>query len=271
MTIKENLLAFILASLKKDLSRSDLYNLLTFISLHLDKNCFFHFLSTPKGFFSYEASSIINRFIKYNTISLNDTISIINRDLLLSLSQKVHMDLQCTILRLMSAYDNDKNDAIKTVEIKFSKNKKVHPDGILFTSGYEGRDIDTFIQLLLSLEISNLIDVRSNPISRKYGFSKNQLSHICKDVNINYIPMPCLGIPSNFRKKLKSKQDYRALFAEYEKQLHNNNIEEQNAIERFASNSSTVLMCFEADKELCHRTNLAKCVSLKSGMKVKDI
>lgn len=83
--------------------------------------------------------------------------------------------------------------------------------------------------------------------------------------------MQSLGIPSESRKKLNCKQDYQNLFSEYEKNILDVNIEEQEKLIKIASITPTVLICYEADKELCHRTRLAKRISKKSGMKVVDI
>jgi uncharacterized protein (DUF488 family) len=44
------------------------------------------------------------------------------------------------------------------------------------TIGYEGSTIDDFVVALLHVSIDVLIDVRDLPLSRKKGFSKNQLA-----------------------------------------------------------------------------------------------
>ena len=57
-----------------------------------------------------------------------------------------------------------------------------HNDKVLFTVGYEGRSIDHYLNLLIENNIKLLCDVRYNPISMKYGFSKNQLDKHCKSL-----------------------------------------------------------------------------------------
>ena len=42
----------------------------------------------------------------------------------------------------------------------------------VYTAGYEGNSIDRFLDRLMKRGIYSIIDVRSNPISRKYGFSQ---------------------------------------------------------------------------------------------------
>lgn len=62
-----------------------------------------------------------------------------------------------------------------------------------------------------------LCDVRRNPWSRKYGFSKSTLSNACEGVGIRYEHLPELGIVSDARRNLETQADYDALFAHYER------------------------------------------------------
>lgn len=57
------------------------------------------------------------------------------------------------------------------------------PEG-LYTIGYEGLDLDAFLNKLLKAHIAVLCDVRRNAFSMKYGFSKKQLQHACAGVGI---------------------------------------------------------------------------------------
>jgi hypothetical protein len=56
----------------------------------------------------------------------------------------------------------------------------------LFTIGYEGLTLENYLNQLLRANITLLCDVRRNPISRKYGFSKRTLSNACAGVGITY-------------------------------------------------------------------------------------
>ena len=62
-----------------------------------------------------------------------------------------------------------------------------------------------------------LCDVRRNPLSRKYGFSKSTLSKACGNVGIRYEHLPELGIASEQRQELTTQADYDALFEVYER------------------------------------------------------
>ena len=123
----------------------------------------------------------------------------------------------------------------------------------LLTVGYEGREIDEFIDRLKQFNISRLIDVRELPLSRKKGFSKSILKERLQDENIQYIHVKSLGSPSLIRKKLKSDWDYEYFFKEYSEHLQVN----MNAIEelyQYVTDGVTCIMCFERFPQKCHRS-----------------
>lgn len=129
----------------------------------------------------------------------------------------------------------------------------------LFTIGYEGLSIDAYLNLLIANNISVLVDVRKNPISRKYGFSKKRLADYTKLAGIVYIHIPELGISSNLRQNLNSPAAYQKLFDLYFSQI----LPAQNqAIERLKTiinnNNRVAITCFEADYHSCHRHKLAE-------------
>ncbi|RUA22066.1 DUF488 domain-containing protein [Billgrantia gudaonensis] len=68
----------------------------------------------------------------------------------------------------------------------------------LFTAGYEGIDIDTFLKRLRDAGVDKVIDVRQYPISRKPGFSKTAFSSRLRAAGIDYEHIRELGCPSRF-------------------------------------------------------------------------
>src|ERR1022692_1489879 len=87
----------------------------------------------------------------------------------------------------------------------------------LVTLGYESKTLEAYLNQLLQDGVTLLCDVRRNPLSRKYGFSKSTLSNACERVGIRYENLPKLGIDSEERRDLKTQADYDALFAAYER------------------------------------------------------
>jgi len=138
-----------------------------------------------------------------------------------------------------------------TVRSTSMKRKPVKEFGFC-SIGYEGKTIDSFLNELTKHNVSLLIDVRRNAFSMKKGFSKNQLNYYLEKAGIGYLHFPELGIESKKRKGLDSEDDYKELFKEYKKTLpaKKEKIEE---LKKLGKNAKISLMCFEADKNFCHR------------------
>ncbi len=86
---------------------------------------------------------------------------------------------------------------------------------ILFTIGYEGISLEAYLTRLLKHSVQVLVDVRNNPLSMKYGFSKSQLKKYCESLGIQYLHYPEVGIQSTQRRELNTQSDYDKLFATY--------------------------------------------------------
>lgn len=71
--------------------------------------------------------------------------------------------------------------------------------GGLWSAGYEGRDIDSFLASLVGSHISAVADVRLTPISRKKGFSKTRLGEALAEAGIEYMHLRGLGNPKDNR------------------------------------------------------------------------
>jgi uncharacterized protein (DUF488 family) len=133
----------------------------------------------------------------------------------------------------------------------------------LFTIGYEGRTLESYLNELIRAGITVLCDVRLNPISRKYGFSKKTLSNSCLSVGIRYEHLPDLGIESQYRQKLDHQNDYDALFAIYQTEslpLRMSSLKKIN--DWLLSGERVALTCFEKLPEQCHRHCVAKKLNL---------
>ena len=129
----------------------------------------------------------------------------------------------------------------------------VQSEQILFTIGYEGKSIEAFINALIQNDVRVLCDVRRNPLSRKFGFSKGKLEHIAQTVGIEYVHIPDLGIESDKRNSLETPEDYERLFDEYEKTLPSKRMFLDKIHSLLEKNTRVALMCFELDPKMCHR------------------
>ena len=145
-------------------------------------------------------------------------------------------------------------------------------DRELFTVGYEGTTIDTFIGKLQANRINCILDIRALPLSRKPGFSKNKLAEKLGLVGVQYVHLAELGTPKNIRDKLKSTRDYLTFFKKMDKYLDG----QKEAVElayNHVMNGRCCLMCFERLADHCHRKIVA--IQIKeldgNGLQIKNI
>jgi uncharacterized protein (DUF488 family) len=124
------------------------------------------------------------------------------------------------------------------------------------TIGYEGKNIDKFLMILVENKIGKLIDVRKNPFSMKYGYSKNQLMSSLEKLGIAYLHLPELGIESDQRQNLNEK-GFIELFRRYAVELGSKE-DLLDTIKSFAQKEKVALMCFEAKESDCHRGVIAR-------------
>lgn len=150
-------------------------------------------------------------------------------------------------------------DLLNRAELKAIEQQKRHyPEKQLFTIGYEGISLETYINKLIINDVNVLCDVRKNAYSQKYGFSKKTLQLACRGADIEYVHIPNLGIVSNKRQELHSQADYDVLFREYEKTTLNENKASLLSIRNLLDKGKRVaLTCFEKDPKQCHRTCVA--------------
>jgi len=134
----------------------------------------------------------------------------------------------------------------------------------LFTVGYEGTKINTFIANLLTNNVDCILDVRELPLSRKPGFSKNDLSRRLNRAKIQYVHLADLGTPKPIRQKLKSTRDYSTFFKKMDAYLAGRKDAIQAAYE-YAMNNTCCLMCFERLAAQCHRKLVAKKIKQRNG------
>ena len=136
----------------------------------------------------------------------------------------------------------------------------------LVTIGYEGRSLEAYLNLLLKNSVTLLCDVRKNPLSRKYGFSKSTLSKACESLGIHYIHLPELGINSEERRDLKTQENYDMLFANYEhKDLPKQAEALAKILDWIKQGNRVALTCFELLPHQCHRHCVARALAKKEG------
>lgn len=156
-----------------------------------------------------------------------------------------------------------------TVKSELIDRQTIKKDKGYATIGYEQKNIDEFLNILVQKNINILIDVRNNPFSMNFQFIGAKLKKYLESVDIEYVHIPELGIEGNKRKNLETKKDYTILFSEYRRSLENKK-EYLNKIILFGKERKVALMCFEKDQSFCHRGVIAEYLR-KNGCKVVDL
>ncbi|QVL44838.1 MAG: DUF488 domain-containing protein [Methylophilaceae bacterium] len=141
---------------------------------------------------------------------------------------------------------------------------------MLYTFGYEGLTIESFINRLKETGVKTIIDVRELPLSRKKGFSKKSFAANLHAAGIAYAHMPALGCPKPIRNAYKLNSSW----SEYTKEFNAYLATQTSAIKelsKISHSTSACLICFEADFNLCHRSLIARACQNLDGVKVSHI
>lgn len=114
----------------------------------------------------------------------------------------------------------------------------------VYTIGYEGKEIEDFLDILDNYRVKQIIDARSHPRSRKEDFNKEKLKEKLFQKGIKYEHMPELG-------GLRDK-DYLELMDEGEW------LEAFEELKTLIDKRKSSLMCLEKNPMKCHRRFISK-------------
>ncbi len=167
------------------------------------------------------------------------------------------------------AVDIVNNDEYEVIENKKAQLQK--SESTLYTIGYEGLSFEKYVNQLIINDVKMLCDVRKNPLSRKFGFSKGTLSRLLPKIGITYLHIPELGIVSQKRKNLNTIDDYNQLFEEYRRNLPEKHSFLKNLTELASKFKRIALTCFEKHPSSCHRHCLSDYMETNHNFKVAHL
>lgn len=282
MFYRRKILLSLLQAFGNKLGKIDLQKLLFIFMQQKKEKMEYDFIPYMYGCYSYSAAADLNAMVAQNLLSstnkffqknnANDYISLLSeQDKYILQYVKNNFGGMKTNDLMKYVYAKFPYYAIKSVEAariltkqelkKVEQSNPKNKETILYTIGYEGISLEEYLNRLIQNDIKILIDVRCNPISMKFGFSKNQLSNYCKNLGIQYKHIPALGIQSEQRRELNSQKDYDNLFADYCKNtLTKTKKEQEHIFELLKTNKRIALTCFEKDINQCHRRHLAYAI-----------
>jgi uncharacterized protein (DUF488 family) len=140
----------------------------------------------------------------------------------------------------------------------------------VYTIGYEGTDIERFVQTLKAVGVQVLADVRAVALSRKKGFSKTALRNRLAEEGIEYVHYNMLGDPKPGREAARAGQydEFRKIYSK-----HLATVEAQLALKELeiaVEDKATCLLCFERDPNVCHRSIVTQALR-KNGNEIFDL
>jgi uncharacterized protein (DUF488 family) len=129
---------------------------------------------------------------------------------------------------------------------------------LIYTIGYEGATVDSFIQALVDAGIETLVDVRALPLSRKKGFSKRPLSGALANAGLGYLHCGELGNPREGREAARSG-DLNGFFRIYKRHFLDADVQVMfKKLVSLANERVLCMMCFERNPNECHRSIIAE-------------
>jgi uncharacterized protein (DUF488 family) len=146
--------------------------------------------------------------------------------------------------------------------------KRPRADIAIYTSGYEGKSVDGFFDNLIRAGIRAIIDVRFNPVSRKYGFAGSSLCRIGEKLGFVYNHLPELGIEGKHRESLSDFASYQRLLDRYARTSLNKQQVALNRLGVMLRMIPSVLVCMEKDVVCCHRGRLATAMAERTHLPI---
>lgn len=140
----------------------------------------------------------------------------------------------------------------------------------LFTFGYEGLDISTFIGRARAAGVKTVVDVRELALSRKKGFSKSSFREALAEAGIAYAHIPALGCPKAVRERYKANGSWATYTRDFLAYLATQQTTVGELV-KIANATTACLVCFEADFTACHRTYVARAARERGGPAVTHL
>jgi uncharacterized protein (DUF488 family) len=139
------------------------------------------------------------------------------------------------------------------------------------TIGYEGATIDDFVVTLQRASIDVLIDVRDLPLSRKKGFSKNQLAETLTANGIEYVHLRGLGDPKPGREAARAGNYalFQKIFGQHMKS--DDALRDVGIAADIVRTRRACLMCFECSHERCHRSIVAETLAQTTQLTITPL
>lgn len=137
----------------------------------------------------------------------------------------------------------------------------------VFTLGYEKRNVESFIRILMDAGVQTVIDVRETPWSHKPGFSKSPFEAALAKCGIAYVHAKFAGNPKAIRSGFTNPED---CLRAYKQHLRKRPVIVDELADLIEEHPVPCLVCFERVPQGCHRGILAEALK-KHGMSIRHL
>lgn len=131
----------------------------------------------------------------------------------------------------------------------------------IYTVGYERRDADGLMSVLLDQGVKAIADVRERPVSRKADFRAEALRAFCASVRIEYQAWPMLGSTFDQREQLHDSGNFHNFADCFRKYALQTMIADLARLAESVRRIPTALLCYERLHEDCHRSVIADIIA----------
>ena len=278
---RQKILIHLIRELGGNVSRLSTVKLCFLLSTETESrggNAFYDFLPYKYGPFSFCLYQEVSRLARDGLIeeskrhlSLTSCSNSLGIEIPISISAQIGKLLEtygnyCEKRLIQYVYQNYPWYTVNSVDDPRIKRPSAEP--AIYTAGYEKTSVDRFLDTLLRSGIRTILDIRSNPVSRRYGFHKSTLSRLAENVGLRYWHFPELGITSQRRKNVDTLQDRIKLLDSYENCDLPSKSDFIGEISGLLTMEPSVLVCSELDHNLCHRSRLAKWCKSRTGLPI---
>jgi len=272
---------YLIADSNKPLLKTSLVKLLFLVS-HEIKDLgipFYGFVPYKYGPFSFVLYQDISKLVNEGWINASLEINNERKGMILSETYKIGNRLGYALDSIQKNYGIlSDQELLKLVYSRFPEftyfseiEKRLEPPSApvaIYTIGYQGANVDDFLNRCIQNGIKRLLDVRRNAISRVWGFARSTLSNICKKLNIEYIHIPELGISAEKRRNLETRSNYLHLLEYYSRYILPQKQNELVNLLDLMKEKAAALLCMEADAAICHRRCIADVLSQWSNLPI---
>jgi len=143
--------------------------------------------------------------------------------------------------------------------------------GGLVSIGYEGRTSEELLQTLVELGVTNIVDVRLTPLSRKPGLSKTRLSASSEAAGLQYVHLSALGNPKENRDPFRNGRTNEGCIRFSVLLAQPAAVAAMDQLEALARDGLVAVLCFERDHDRCHRQVIVSELTDRLGSQMRLI